>query len=141
MLVTVTTAIGSVCRKCGTIKKSGKKSCCGRGGAWFKNCGRAGNTKLEHTWYEGIQACKARFKAAMGLQLQAANQNSHDDSAFINTSVSTSITTPMDQLSSTASMLIMSASHTPASVSVSTKGCQQLLDIAAHVSMLLITVF
>ena len=46
------------CAKCGTIKKSGKRSCCARGGTWFKNCGDGGDTKFGHTWAEGIRACK-----------------------------------------------------------------------------------
>merc|ERR1719201_3088543 len=50
-----TTTIGSVCPTCGTIGKSGKSSCCGRGGSWFRNCGSVENAKLVHTWYEGIQ--------------------------------------------------------------------------------------
>jgi len=45
-----------VCPKCGTLK-SGKRSCCFRGGAWFKKCGDTGDSKFEHTWFEGIQAC------------------------------------------------------------------------------------
>ena len=48
----------SICTKCGNIKKSGKRSCCARGGAWFKNCGDIGEKKFDHTWTEGIQACK-----------------------------------------------------------------------------------
>ena len=46
------------CRKCGISKKSGERSCCARGGAWFKNCGDARNTLFDHTWSDGIQACK-----------------------------------------------------------------------------------
>ena len=46
------------CAKCGTAKKSGKLTCCARGGAWFKNCGNAGDIQFDHTWAEGIQACK-----------------------------------------------------------------------------------
>ena len=49
---------GNGCPKCGSTKKSGKHSCCGRGGAWFKNCGDAGNSKFGHTWAEGIQTCR-----------------------------------------------------------------------------------
>ena len=60
---TATIAVSAVCPKCGTIAKSGKKSCCGRGGSWFKNCGGIGNTKLQHTWHEGTQACKARSQS------------------------------------------------------------------------------
>ena len=56
----MTTAASAICSKCGTIGKSGKMSCCGRGGSWFRNCGGTGSTKLRHTWYEGISACKPR---------------------------------------------------------------------------------
>ena len=47
------------CPKCATIKKSGKLSCCARGGAWFQKCGDAGDSNFDHTWVEGIQACKS----------------------------------------------------------------------------------
>ena len=72
----MTTITVSVCSRCGTIAKSGKPSCCGRGGSWFKNCGGAGNTKLDHTWYEGIQACKARskFNTVIGHELRSVQQ-------------------------------------------------------------------
>ena len=53
-----TPSSSSDCPKCGTSKKSGKHSCCARGGAWFKRCGDAGNARFQHTWAEGIQACK-----------------------------------------------------------------------------------
>ena len=46
------------CSKCGSTKQSGKQSCCARGGAWFENCGDVGDTQFDHTWAEGIQACK-----------------------------------------------------------------------------------
>ena len=70
------TGVSPVCLKCGAIAKSGGISCCGRGGSWFRNCGGAGNSNLEHTWHEGIRACKtrARSKAAIGQQLNAAQQ-------------------------------------------------------------------
>ena len=45
------------CSKCGTIKKYCTRSCCARGGAWFKNCGGDGDSSFDHTWNEGIQAC------------------------------------------------------------------------------------
>ena len=48
------------CPKCSTVKKSGMRSCCARGGGWFKNCGDVGDTKFDHTWAEGIQACKSK---------------------------------------------------------------------------------
>ena len=77
----MTTIAGSSCPKCGTIEKSGKPSCCGRGGSWFKNCGGAGNTKYRYTWYEGIQTCKrrAQSKVAINQQLNPVQQN--DDAA------------------------------------------------------------
>ena len=64
-----TVARRNTCSKCRSTKKSGKLSCCARGGAWFKNCGDAGERKFDHTWAEGIQACKGfwpnvPFKAA-----------------------------------------------------------------------------
>ena len=74
------TTISSECPRCGTIAKSGKTSCCGRGGDWFKNCGGVGNTKLHHTWYEGVQACKARsrFKTHMVHQPNVIQANDRD---------------------------------------------------------------
>ena len=45
------------CSKCGTIKKTGKKSCCAPGGAWFKDCGDTGDAKFHHTWADGIKSC------------------------------------------------------------------------------------
>ena len=50
-------AVTAACLKCGTLK-TGKRSCCARGGAWFKNCGDAGDTNVDHTWAEGIEACR-----------------------------------------------------------------------------------
>ena len=46
------------CPTCGTIKQTGKLSCCTRGGAWFKQCGDFGDSNFDHTWSEGIEACK-----------------------------------------------------------------------------------
>ena len=62
----------SVCHKCGVIKKSGKNSCCGRGGSWFKHCASVSNADLHHTWYEGIHVCETRpqSKRASGHEAQ-----------------------------------------------------------------------
>ena len=62
-----------VCSKCGIIKRSGKSSCCSRGGSWFGKCGSAGDSNHEHTWSEGILACNgwAGSKAAFGRQSNA----------------------------------------------------------------------
>ena len=48
-----------LCPKCGINAKSGKLSCCAPGGAWFKKCGGVGDASFDHTWTEGIQACKS----------------------------------------------------------------------------------
>ena len=62
------------CRECGTIEKSGKLNCCARGGSWFGKCGSTANANVGHTWYEGVQACKARqFQAVLGQQQQQFN--------------------------------------------------------------------
>ena len=52
-----------ICTKCGTFKKSGKVSCCAPGGAWYKSCGGAGNRNVDHRWFEGLAACKCKYKA------------------------------------------------------------------------------
>ena len=57
------------CVKCGMSKKSGKRSCCARGGAWFKNCGDAGDKKFDHTWVEGIQACEGYASFSVEAQV------------------------------------------------------------------------
>ena len=52
------------CPKCATNKKSGTHSCCARGGSWFNKCGDISDPKFDHTWSEGVEACKgtlARF--------------------------------------------------------------------------------
>ena len=46
------------CRKCGIAKRSGKRSCCIAGGAWFKNCGDPGDSMFDHTWFQGVDVCK-----------------------------------------------------------------------------------
>ena len=47
----------AACPKCGIIKKSGELSCCGRGAAWYMNCGDEGDSTFDHTWLEGVLAC------------------------------------------------------------------------------------
>lgn len=66
-------AVSFACPKCATIKKSGKTSCCARGGSWYRNCGSGGNSKFGHTWSEGIRACKKR-KTAIDQRLHAPQQ-------------------------------------------------------------------
>ena len=71
----VVLATSKRCPKCGTIKKSGKHSCCARGGAWFKSCGDVGSTKFDHTWVEGIQTCKNRTR---WVSVEAPEQARHE---------------------------------------------------------------
>ena len=60
--VTSTASTASpACPKCGT-NQFAKRSCCGRGGAWFGRCGRPGDSEFEHTWMEGIRACESKLK-------------------------------------------------------------------------------
>ena len=59
----ITVKPSTTCPKCGKIKKSKKLSCCARGGAWYNNCGDEGDSKFDHTWTEGEQACKGKLTA------------------------------------------------------------------------------
>ena len=62
----ITPTIGKTiaCPKCGTFEKSGRKSCCAPGGAWFKNCGGVGNKNVDHKWFDGVAACKRKFTSS-----------------------------------------------------------------------------
>lgn len=98
----ITTTIISVCPKCGTIGKSGKSSCCGRGGSWYKNCGNDGKSNVDHTWYEGIQTCKTllQVKAVIAKQQHAVHQLNPREILVITTSKtftfrSANMSTPM----------------------------------------------
>ena len=74
--LSVSKTANSACSKCGTIKKSGQLSCCAPGGTWFQNCGDGANSDLDHTWFEGIQACvgvEAKVKAMLNRQTAAFN--------------------------------------------------------------------
>jgi len=62
-----------LCPSCGTFEKSGRFSCCAPGGAWFKNCGGVGNKNIGHRWFEGIEACRRKFKR----DVCHVNTNSH----------------------------------------------------------------
>ena len=58
----------SGCSKCATFKKSGKRSCCAPGGAWSGTCGSPGDSKFDHTWGEGVEACKGNhIHADLGI--------------------------------------------------------------------------
>ena len=88
-----TTTVTSGCLACGTIKKSDKLSCCARGGSWFGKCGATANAQVQHTWHEGIQACKARQPKAVvaGQQqkyVQKGSNSSTDSGNMIYTQAS-----------------------------------------------------
>ena len=151
-----TTIAVPVCLRCGIIRKSGKPSCCGRGGSWFKNCGRAGNTKSQHTWYEGMQACKShsQFKTVIDNQLNDAQQQQGLDSSqgadmenytsiivvtdtFVFASVNTS--TPMSDTTSsvTSNASMIYSTHTSAIKAITTQGCANILTMTIHIYIFL----
>ena len=86
-LVATAMPIVSVCHTCGVVKKSDKRSCCARGGSWYGKCGGAGNTNREHTWYEGLQACKALQSQAVMVHQQNVveqkNTNISDNASMV----------------------------------------------------------
>ena len=84
-VVTTTIATTSLCPECGVTRKSGVMSCCAKGGSWFGKCGGADDTSVDHTWYEGVQVCKARqSQIAVGQQLRASQPRSNKTSSDFN---------------------------------------------------------
>ena len=64
------------CPTCAKMKKSGKLSCCARGGAWFNNCGDTDDKNFDYTWGEGIQSCNGfagSISVKLALQLKLHN--------------------------------------------------------------------
>merc|ERR1712032_949401 len=59
-----------------------------------RNCGSAGNPKLHHTWYEGMQVCKTwpQSKAAMGRHSNAAQRLSSSNTVYTGKSKSVKTT-------------------------------------------------
>lgn len=45
------------CAACGTNQKN-QRTCCAAGGAWFGKCGTVDDSDADHTWAEGVEACK-----------------------------------------------------------------------------------
>ena len=141
-----TTTISPVCLKCGTIAKSGKTSCCGRGGSWFNNCGRAGNANLRHTWYEGIHACKARSQTGIiiGQQESAAQQKGIESSRVDSKVNSKGVITGAALMVATTSNITTdstSASTSSAYVIPTSQGCEKLTNIATHFNLLVTIAF
>merc|ERR1711937_865236 len=73
------------CGACGIERKTGRPSCCARGGDWFKQCGKA-NAGKPHTWDDGIQACgaSAAMRGQVGNMLRVSRQTNRtgSDSAY-----------------------------------------------------------
>ena len=142
----MTTTSSRVCRKCGTIGKSGKMSCCALGGSWFKNCGGAGNARLQHTWYEGIHACKARIQSrtAVGQQENTVKQKRIGSSHGAATVNSKGVVITADNVSTSTSTINIETRTTTipsASTSVTFQGYQSLLNIELRINLLAIIVF
>ena len=121
-------SVSPVCLKCGIIKKSGKTSCCGRGGSWFRNCGGAGVSKLRHTWYEGIQTCKTRpqSKAVIEQYLNATQEKGIDMINFKSVSTATKSFT----VTSASKTTEHDTAHTPVSAPMTAPGCEKLFNFA-----------
>ena len=134
-----TTTIGSACHTCGTIGKSGKSSCCGRGGSWFKNCGSSGNTKLHHTWFEGIQVCKSRTLSKTVIAQQKGIGSFHGADMANYKAFTTSVQTLMTNTST--NILMVSSTQTSASTSIIVQGFEILLKTIVHIDLLFIFVF
>ena len=144
----MTTIIDSICPECGIIKKSGKMSCCGRGGSWFGNCGSVGNANFDHTWHGGITVCKARqFGTALIQKLLPINQ-------MLDLSPNRTFTSPRypkarPLVNGTMSKLIhvapadisLSTSiRTSASASITAPGCEKSMRAVTHISMIFIVI-
>ena len=129
-----------VCLKCGSIGKSGKTSCCGRGGSWFENCGGAANVKLEHTWYEGIRVCKTRsqFNTVIAQHLNDTQEKDIDSSSNGDGIIHLkSIPTSTKEFTFTlASTTTYDPVHTSPSTPMMTQGCGKLFNFALFTSVL-----
>ena len=133
-LAGTTTLAVSVCPRCGTIAKSGKMSCCGRGGSWFKNCGGLAKMKLQHTWHEGIQICKSKSGPKRFAAQKLNIDQQQDTDSFqggdmthykeVKTFTFTSVNTSMSESANT-----FVTSSTPVIItSVTAKKCVNLLQ-------------
>jgi len=88
VVVSTTITTSPICSECGTMRKSGVKTCCAKGGSWFGKCGSADDANVGHTWYEGVQVCKARqSRVAVGQQLRASRPRSNTHSNGIDKGV------------------------------------------------------
>ena len=137
--VTMTMVVNSVCSKCGTIGKSGKLSCCGRGGSWFRTCGSGGNSNLAHTWSEGIRACKPREQL---IGVQNSSFDSYTDPSPNPKTVTTAAKTATgtSKLISTYVHTSMPTTppHTSENASSTGKIWTQVLGVVLHMNILFV---
>ena len=132
---TVTSITSTVCLKCGTSGRSGKPSCCGRGGSWFRNCGGAGNAKLDHTWQEGIRACKtrARFKRSI-----VKSKPIPGTIIFTSVNTSTTFTSPHKSIIDAPTSVSMADAQNPVSTLIISQTWGISLEITVYSSVLFI---
>ena len=144
-IAVTTTPVSSICQECGIMHKSGKLSCCGRGGSWYGQCRRAGDENLGKTWYEGVRICKA-------LQVQVPHgvvvgQQLYDVRPEPNASFDDAITGAESEAnpvimeamgSASGDVSMTNVSHKSASTSFTARGGGQLLHVVARISLTLI---
>ena len=82
-LATAAAHVNPICLKCGAIEKTGKLSCCARGGSWYGKCGSILSAKLLHTWSEGIEACEAAVGQPELIVEQKVNRSPNDGRMII----------------------------------------------------------
>ena len=114
----------AVCPVCGAMKRSQKLSCCARGGSWYGKCGSAGDENGEHTWHEGIQACKARQSQVVMAQQQHAvrrgGTNAYSDAGTVVSSEPEALTDHMHVSTVASTALSDTTSTTVANTSLRT---------------------
>ena len=118
------------CSKCGTIKTSGKRSCCARGGSWFKICGDAGDSKFDYTWLEGVEACKGLASPLSGdvQQLQIISRHENTQSQ-LNTTPAPSV--PQQKMVDSMSGSVFDVDL------VNRKGCDKFSNTTIFIGLLL----
>ena len=107
------------------VHKSGKLSCCARGGSWFGSCGSGGSAQVRHTWSEGFRVCEARqFHDSVGQEVRdslaqsksfagAAIAGLESKAAFVFVSTTASTLTTMSGATQVVSMAANESVITP----------------------------
>ena len=83
-----TPAPATACPKCVT-NDAGKRTCCARGGGWYPTCGKKGDSKADHTWDEGLQACQNPAPGQAHAQVMLINQTTTSQLQIISATDST----------------------------------------------------